>query len=172
MKKFYVLIMLLVCATECFACICWFPTDKKALKKRIKEADVILYVLAIPADSLNRDFQRGDYLGIEEIIFKVEHIWKGDRRATMRFKGKKSPCKDAVYRIGERYIIFGYTNNETGELEANNCTGLSEHTMPSVRDKIEMESEDFNYESYREARLKEKEEFESVKRLISKQTRR
>lgn len=53
-------------------------------------------------------------------------------------------------------------------MEANNCTGLSEHTMSSVHDKIVMESEDFNYESYSEARLQEKEEFESVKRLISK----
>lgn len=170
-KKFYVLTMLLLWATECSACICWFSTDKKVLKKRIKETDVILYAMAMPADSLDGDSQWGDYLYVEEVTFKVEHVWKGERRPTMRFKRKKSPCEDASYRVGERYIIFGYVNKATGELETNNCTGLPENTIPSPSDEIMMESEDFNYEIYREAREQEKNEFDSVKKLISKQTR-
>ncbi len=169
MKNFFASILLSFFVTQCFACICWFSTDKDGLEKRIKEADVILYATAMPAYNLFNDLQRGDYAGITEVIFWVEYVWKGKNVKTIKLKGKRYPCWDASYRIGERYIIFGHINKETGELETNNCNSLSEETIPDPWHKIKRELSDSEVAEYRKA---VKAEFESVKRLINRQTGR
>lgn len=167
MKILLASILLSFFVTECIACICWFPTDKDGLARRIKEADVILYVTAMPAYNLFNDLHRGDYVDVNEVIFWVEYVWKGTKVKTIKLKGKKYPCWDAMYRIGERYIIFGYINQETRELETNDCNSLSEETMPNPRDKIKIASNDSEFAEYQKA---VRAGFESVKKLISKQT--
>lgn len=172
MKKFCVLIILSFFASKCLACLCFFSANKKSVKERIKEADVILYVTAM-RDSLSEDFQpRGSSFHVTKTIFKVLKVWKGDPTATIRFNAKRYPCQDAHYRIGERYIVFGYINKKTGELETNNCNSLSEETVPRPEDKEKMASNNVDVERYRKAILQEKQEFEFVTRLISKKTKR
>lgn len=105
------------------------------------------------------------------LVFKIEKVWKGEKLKTIKFNPKRYPCEDAGYRVEERYIIFGYINQKTGELETNNCNSLSEETLPDPMDKIKMASKDFDFKRHQNATLQMRQQFESVIKLIEKQTR-
>jgi hypothetical protein len=172
MRRILISILFSCFTINSFACICWFATDKKSVKDKIAKADVILYVMAMP-DSLSENLQPGDStLHVSEVVFKIIKTWKGKELTTERFKAKRYPCEDAGYRVGERYIIFGYLNKETGQLETNNCNSLCEETIPDPLDKLKMKSANFDFERYQKATLEMRQEFEVVEKLIDRQTRR
>lgn len=172
MRLLFAFVMFLWVTVNSFACICWFSTDKKSVKDKIAKADVILYAMAMP-DSLNENIQSGDStLHVTEVVFKIIKLWKGKELVTGRFKARRYPCEGAGYRVGERYIIFGYLNTETGQLETNNCTSLCEETTPDPRDKIKMKSPDFDLAKYQQATEEMKQVFEAVEKLIDKRTKR
>lgn len=171
MKKVLLIFIFSGLTINSFACICWFSADKKAIKYNIAKADIILYATVV-ADSLSENFKRGNSsLHVTEVIFQVVKIWKGEQLETIRFKAKQYPCEDASFRVGERYIIFGYINPESKDLETNNCTSLSENTVPDPEDKIKMQSKDFDAERFQRATLQFKQEFESVKKQIELSTK-
>ena len=171
MRKVLLIFIFSALTTTSFACICWFSPDKKSVKTKIEKADIILYATVV-VDSLSENFQRGDSsLHVTDVIFQVLKIWKGKQVETIRFKAKRYPCEDAGFRVGERYIIFGYINPESGDLETNNCTSLSESTIPDPEDKIKMKSKDFDAERFEKATLQFKQEFESVKKQIERSTK-
>ena len=171
MKKVLLIIIFSGLTINSFACICWFSTDKKSVKSKIANADIILYATVV-ADFLSENFQRGDSsLHVTEVIFQVVKIWKGRQMETIRFKAKRYACKDAGFKVGERYIIFGYINPESGDLETNNCTSLSENTIPDPEDKIKIQSKDFDAERFERATLQLKQDFESVKKQIERSTK-
>ena len=144
MKRLPIIILLSCLTINCFACLCWFSPDKKSVKSEINKADVILYA-TVTADNSSDNFQPNDSsLHVTEVIFQVIKVWKGKQLQTLRFKAKRDPCEDAGFRVGERYIIFGYINAGSGELETNNCTTLSEETIQDPEDKIMMASKDFD----------------------------
>ena len=128
--------------------------------------------MALP-DSLSENFQSVDsILHVSKVVFRIIKTCKGKELATGRFKAKSYPCEDAGYRVGERYIIFGYLNKETGQLETNNCNALCEETIPHPQDKEKMKSPNFDFERYEKATLDMKQEFKSVQKIIDKWTRR
>jgi hypothetical protein len=171
MKKILLIFIFSGLTINSFACICWFSPDKKSVKSKIAKADIILYATVV-ADSLSENFQRGDSsLHVTEVIFQVVKIWKGKQVETIRFKAKRYPCEDAGFKIGERYIIFGYINPESGNLETNNCTSLSENTIPDPDDKIKMQSKDFDAARFERATLQFRQEFESVKKQIERSSK-
>jgi hypothetical protein len=173
MVRIVLVLALFLCVTaKSWACLCWFLPDKKSVKDKIEKADVILYAVAM-TDSLNKNIQPGDStLHVTEVVFRIIKTWKGKEIATESFSVKRYPCEDAGYRVGERYIIFGYFNKETGQLETNNCNSLSEGTIIDPRDKIKMASADFDFARYQDATLEMKQEFESVRKMIEKRTKR
>lgn len=171
MKKFCFLLMLLLLGSKSFGCICWFGTDKKSVTEKIEKADIIVYATALLSDELAMPGNFDSSRHITEIVFKVELVWKGKRIERLRFEPRKRPCEDAHYKIGERYIVFGYINQETGMLEANVCTSLSENSRPDSIDKKKMDK-DFDLKKYQLALTDMRQEFLSVKRLITRRTRR
>ena len=153
MTKLYFLSIFTLLTSNAFACICWFGTDKKSVKEKIEKADVIVYASIVP-ESMNSLFADDSSLYVTDVIFSIEKVWKGSNLSTVKFDAKMYPCGDAEYRIGERYIIFGYLNSETGKLETNNCNSLAEGIWPYPYD-IRLENP----------------EFDEVREFITKRTR-
>jgi hypothetical protein len=171
MKKVLFVFIFFGLTINSLACVCWFRTDKKSVKSQIAKADIILYATVV-ADSLRDNSLGADSsLHVTEVIFHVLKIWKGKQLETIQFKAKQYPCEDAGFKVGERYIIFGYINPESGELETNDCTSLSEDTIPDPEYKIQMQSKHFDAERYERATLQFKKEFESVKKQIEHSTK-
>jgi hypothetical protein len=171
MKKFNLFIILSFWTINSFACICLFPNDKKNIKSIIGKADMIIYATA-EADSSSKAFKLGDStLNISDIIFKVTTTWKGKKLKTVRLKAKRSPCEDAEYIVGERYLIFAYYNEETGEFETNNCRSLSEETTVGESARDYMKSSHFDSEDYKLFIINRKELFKLKRTLIIRQTK-
>jgi plasmid replication initiation protein len=169
MNKIGFLLTLLLLTTKSFGCICWFGTDKKSVKEKIEKADIIIYGTAV-ADDLADGENMDSIRHITDIVFKVDHVWKGKKIEKLKFDPKKRPCEDAHYKIGERYIVFGYINQETGQFEANICTSLSEETKPDAIDQKKITKE-FDLKKYEQAMTDMRQEFLSVKKLIIRKTK-
>lgn len=165
MVKLNSLLILLLFSTKTVACICWFGTDKKSVKEKIGRADVIVYVSVTP-ESLMSLRLNDSSVYVTDVIFTVEEVLKGQKLKTVKFDGKKYPCEDAGYRIGERYIIFGYLNAETGKLETNNCNSLEEGIRPRPFDG------NGDIEGYHHGVLRRNQEFNSLKKFIRKKTKK
>jgi len=166
MYKYSLILALLFFSTNTFGCVCWFSTDRKVVKKRIKEADVVLYGTVV-LDGLNDEGKSDSVKFISEIAFDVIQVWRGEKWTKMKFDQLDRPCGDAKYKIGERYIVFGYFNHETGKLETNNCACLNELTRPDPVDEFRVlnDGDRENYKKYLQRRSKE---FLFVKNLISR----
>ena len=169
MNKILVLTLVLL-TTKSFGCICWFGTDKKSVKEKIEKADIIVYGTAL-GENVGEGENLDSIRHITDIVFKVDQVWKRNKIERLKFDPKKSPCEDAYYKIGERYIVFGYLNQETGKFEANICTSLSEETRPDPIDKSKI-SKDFDLEKYQQAMTDMRQEFQSVKTLITRKIRK
>ena len=168
MGRIFILILFAFCSIDALACTCWMPTDKKALKRMIREADAVLYVTAM-ADSLSESFHPGDTSRhITATIFKIEKAWKGASGQTVKLEAREAPCEGARYTTGDRYIIFVYLNKETGKLETNDCRSLCEMTIPSEGDAFRMKDEEISFEEYRG---KWAEHFQDAKKLIDRLAR-
>lgn len=125
MHKFVWIIAFSLLANKSQACICWFPTDKKVVKSMIKEADAVLQVVIVP-DTVNTNYRQDSSLHVTQTTFKIEKAWKGPLSVSARFTAKSSPCSDADYIAGERYLIFGYFNPSSGLWETNECSSISD----------------------------------------------
>ena len=169
MNKFSLLLVLVLLTTKSLGCICWFSTDRKSVKERIEKADIIVYATAV-WDNKDEGKNVDSIRYITDIAFEVDQVWKGEKITKVKFDPKKRPCEDASYKIGERYIVFGYINQETGKFEANICTSLSEETRPDPIDERKI-SKDFDIRKYEKAMADMRQEFLSVKKLIIKRTR-
>lgn len=170
MYKPYFLLTLVLLTTKSFGCICWFGTDKRSVKEEMQKADIIIYTTAV-SDQLNEGKNLDSIRHIMDIVFKVHHQWKGEKITKIKLDSKKTPCEDAHYKIGERYIIFGYINQETGKLEANICTSLSEETRPDRLDERKV-SKNVDSKRYQKSMTNMREEFLSIKKLITRRARK
>lgn len=165
-NKFLATLLFLCFASNSWACTCFFSPDKKSIKDYIRKADVVIYAMVMP-DSLNKNVQVGDStLHVTEVVFKILKTWKGKQLITGRFKAEQDPCADAGYVVGERYIIFGYLNKETGYLETNNCNSLCEKTIPHPQHRFKTRLPNFDEVRFQKANEKMRKVFESVKKSI------
>ena len=165
MAKLYLIPIFALCTTNAIACICWFVTDKKSVKESIDKADVIVYATVV-AENMNSLRAEDSSLFVTDVIFDVEIVWKGTVSQTIKFEQKLRPCGDASYRIGERYIIFGYRNSETDKLETNNCNSIDEFIRPYPFDGHG------DIKNYQNAVLRMNQEFHDIKKIITKKTRK
>src|SRR6187549_3552784 len=101
-KQFYLILIPVLFSMSANPCICWFSPKEEAVKQKVKNADLIVYAVAMRdpfkvAHSLKETLYTDSTLSVSEVVFKVEKVWKGKKLQTVKFDGKEFPCGDASY---------------------------------------------------------------------------
>lgn len=74
---------------------------------------------SFPDKAMSTTFTTGDVTSAQ---FKVEEAFLGVKGAEIEISGEGTTC-DYDFKPGERYLVFAYTNSQTGTFHTNICSG-------------------------------------------------
>ena len=123
MKFKITLIIIFFSIAKSYSCSCDSKPDFKS-QDDLKEYDFIAHVKITNIEDLEK--KDSDFL-IHKMSFNILELYKGNELKNINVFGsnqllKGSTSCDLGEKIGDEWIIFGYTNKKTNELQTGYCT--------------------------------------------------